>query len=225
MFKISHFSLAPRLCKQALEFLRDKISIPVHLYRGIYGRPSPYWHDCSLCCALRRSHLKKTMFFFFFFEVWIGEKSLPRRGMVSIFWELTCYDADVLNLHWFTPCTLEGATTSHPLRQPPQERSMRSARSLSPPQSCTGNKCHRIEYELLTFGWASAARKPSFMQFLHGIGAVRTLNELMKERSQRFDSRAHEQIHTEAAELNVLVLHVNTKHHSAAPRRSTSKKN
>ena len=60
------------------------------------------------------------------------------------------------------------------------------------------------------------------MQFLDGIGAVQTLNELMEERSQRFDSSAHEQIHTEAAELNV--LHVNTKHHSAAQRRSTSKK-
>ena len=61
------------------------------------------------------------------------------------------------------------------------------------------------------------------MQFLDGLGAVRTLNELMEERSQRFDSSAHEQIHTEAAELNI--LHVNTKHHSAALRRSTSKKN
>ena len=61
------------------------------------------------------------------------------------------------------------------------------------------------------------------MQFLDGLGAVRTLNELMEERSQIFDSSAHEQIHTEAAELNV--LHENTKHHSAALRRSTSKKN
>ena len=119
--------------------------------------------------------------------------------------------------------TPEGATTSH-LPQPPQERSMRSARSLklSPPQSCTGRKCHRIEYELLTFGWASAARKLSFMQFLNGIGAVRTLNELTEGRSQS-STEAHTKIHTEAAELNV--LHVNTKHHSAALRRSTSKKN
>ena len=47
----------------------------------------------------------------------------------------------------------EGATTSY-LRQPPQERSMRSARSLSPPQSCTGRKCHRIEYDH-TYVWLS----------------------------------------------------------------------
>ena len=40
-------------------FLRDKISIPVHLYRDLYGRPSPFWHDCSLRCALHRSHLKR----------------------------------------------------------------------------------------------------------------------------------------------------------------------
>ena len=63
------------------------------------------------------------------------------------------------------------------------------------------------------------------MQFLDGIGAVQTLNELTKERSQRFDSKAHGQIHTEAAELNV--LHVNTipKQNSSALQRSTSKKN
>ena len=61
------------------------------------------------------------------------------------------------------------------------------------------------------------------MQFLDGIGAVWTLNELMEERSQIFDSSAHEQTHTEAAELTA--IHVNTKHHSAALRRSTSKKN
>ena len=40
-----------------LWFLLDKISIPVHLYRGLYVRLSPFWHDCSLRCALRRSHL------------------------------------------------------------------------------------------------------------------------------------------------------------------------
>ena len=60
------------------------------------------------------------------------------------------------------------------------------------------------------------------MQFLDGIGAVQALNVLMKERSQRFDSSAHELIHTEAAELTV--HHVNTKQHSAALQRSTSKK-
>ena len=39
MFKIPDFSLAPRLCKQAgLDLvLRDKISIPVHLYRETFA--------------------------------------------------------------------------------------------------------------------------------------------------------------------------------------------
>ena len=40
------------------KFLHVKISTPVHLYRGLYGRLSPFWHDCSLRCALRRSHVK-----------------------------------------------------------------------------------------------------------------------------------------------------------------------
>ena len=43
-------------------FLREKISIPVHFYRRLCGRPSPFWHDCSLCCALHRSHLKCNAF-------------------------------------------------------------------------------------------------------------------------------------------------------------------
>ena len=174
-----------------------------------------------LCQARSLSQLKKTLFVCFF-ECGLDKKKLARRRMASIFfWKLTCYDADSDSLYGGSLQAPEGATTSH-LRQPPQERSMRSARSLSPPQSCTGRKCHRIEYELLTFGWASAARQSSFMQFLDGLGAVRTLNELMEERSQRFDISAHEQIHTEAAGLNV--LHVNAKHHSAALRQSTSKK-
>ena len=33
---------------------------PLYLYRGLYGRPSPFSHDRSLRCALRRSHLKPT---------------------------------------------------------------------------------------------------------------------------------------------------------------------
>ena len=42
-------------------FLHAKISIPIHLYRGLYGRPSPFLHDCTLRCALRQSHLKSVM--------------------------------------------------------------------------------------------------------------------------------------------------------------------
>ena len=37
-------------------FLHAKLSIPLHLYWGLYGRPSPFWHGCSLHCGLRRSH-------------------------------------------------------------------------------------------------------------------------------------------------------------------------
>ena len=51
----------PQLCVNRLIwtlFLHDRISIPVHWYQGPYGRPSPFWHDRSLRCALRRSHLK-----------------------------------------------------------------------------------------------------------------------------------------------------------------------
>ena len=48
----SKYLTAPRLCKQAgldlLKFLHEMISIPVHLYRGLFGRPSPFWHDCLL---------------------------------------------------------------------------------------------------------------------------------------------------------------------------------
>ena len=59
MFETPDFSLAPCLCKQAdLDlFMHEKISIPVSLYRGLYGRHSPLWHYCSLRCALHWSHL------------------------------------------------------------------------------------------------------------------------------------------------------------------------
>ena len=38
-------------------FLHEKISIPVHLYRGLYKRPLPFWHGSSVRCAIRRGHL------------------------------------------------------------------------------------------------------------------------------------------------------------------------
>ena len=166
--------------------------------------------------------IKKTWCFFFSFECGLDKKKTCKTTDGQHLLLKAYLLRRRLRFYGGSLWAPEGETTSH-LRQPPQERSMSSARSLSPPQSCTGRKCHWIEYELLTFGWASAARQSSFMQFLDGLGAVRTLNELMEERSQRFDSSAHSQIHTEAVELNV--LHVNTKHHSAALRRSTSKKN
>ena len=56
IFKIPDFSLAPCLCKQAgldLSFCMKRSRSP---YTCI-GRPSPFLHDCTLRCALRRSHL------------------------------------------------------------------------------------------------------------------------------------------------------------------------
>ena len=117
----------------------------------------------------------------------------------------------------------EEATTSH-LRQPPQGRSMRSARSLSPPQAAREGSV--VESNM------GCLRLPEPVQHVirHLCSswsgrAVRTLKELtiMKERSQRFDRSANEQIHTEAAELSV--LHVKTKHHSASLRRPTNRIN
>ena len=58
MFKIPDFSIAPCLCKQAgldLSFCMKRSRSP-YVYTCI-GRPSPFLHDCTMCCALRRSHL------------------------------------------------------------------------------------------------------------------------------------------------------------------------
>ena len=57
MFKIPDFSLAPRLCKQAGLDLNVCMKGSWSPYTCI-GRPSPFLHDCTLCCALRWSHLK-----------------------------------------------------------------------------------------------------------------------------------------------------------------------
>ena len=38
-------------------FLDEKHLVPIRLYRGLNGRPSPFWHDSLLRCVLRRSHL------------------------------------------------------------------------------------------------------------------------------------------------------------------------